>query len=189
MGPQGIQGIQGVTGATGDAGPTGPTGPAGGGGVTLRDNSGAILGTLIDMNTANYSTVGVLTSTRHFLRMRFDGRIQNDNNLFFLTPDCTGTPYMASGGSVEGIPRFAKTLVYAKVNNKTYSLSGANANGVVLSQSQTSLGIDVTSTEDILSGDCTGSTSNQAVFPLVETLLSNAGLPASITAPLQFSAP
>ncbi|KRD26903.1 hypothetical protein ASE39_00900 [Acidovorax sp. Root267] len=186
-GPTGAQGIQGVQGATGPAGATGATGAAGaaGGGLGVRDNSSTSLGTVIDISVSSQSYVAVMTSTKHYVKLRFNGTIQNESSIYFVSTDCTGTPYGGSGGTSSN-QRFAKTVVY-RSTGQLYTLSNPDANGLATPVSQATLGIDVNSIEDNVSGTCTTSASTQHMFPLTLVTPASVGLPNSIAAPLSFT--
>ncbi len=185
-GPQGVQGIQGSAGPTGPTGATGATGAAGssGGGVFVQDNNGVNLGTVIDVSVSSQSYVAFLTSTKHYVKLRFNGTIQNESSIYFTSADCTGTPYGGSGGT-SGNQRFAKTVVY-RTTGQLYTLANPDANGLATPLPQATLGITVASIEDSISGVCNSSASTQYMFPLTLVTPAAVGLPASVAAPLSF---
>ena len=185
-GPQGAQGIQGIAGPTGPTGATGATGAAGssGGGVFVQDNNGANLGTVIDVSVSSQSFVAFLTSTKHYVKLRFNGTIQNESSIYFASADCTGTPYGGSGGT-SGNQRFAKTVVY-RTTGQLYTLANPDANGLATPLPQATIGITVASVEDSISGVCNASASTQYMFPLTLVTPAAVGLPASVAAPLSF---
>ena len=185
-GPQGLQGIQGIAGPTGPTGATGATGAAGtsGGGVTVQDNNGVNLGTVVDMSVSSQSFVAFLTSTKHYVKLRLNGTVQYESSIYFTSADCTGTPYGGSGGT-SGNPRFAKTVIY-RTTGQLYTLANPDANGLATPVPQATLGITVASIEDSTTGACTSSVSTQHMFPLTLVTPAAVGLPAFVAAQLSF---
>ncbi|MBN9429767.1 MAG: collagen-like protein [Burkholderiales bacterium] len=191
IGPMGPSGPTGATGPTGPIGPqgtagpigeTGPVGPPGSGALMLRDASGAALGTVIGMFAGNDSYVTILTTSRHYAQIRFDGRLHNVSELFFTSKDCSGPPYLGSG-TQQQTRRYARTLVS---NGKdTYMLSKPDERGLSESQAQEKLGIAIASIQDESSGACVSVATKEQVFTLESVSLKSSGLPDSIVVPLQ----
>lgn len=148
----------------------------------LRDASGAALGTVIGMFAGNDSYVTILTTSRHYAQIRFDGRLHNVSELFFTSKDCSGPPYLGSG-TQQQTRRYARTLVS---NGKdTYMLSKPDERGLSESQAQEKLGIAIASIQDESSGACVSVATKEQVFTLESVSLKSSGLPDSIVVPLQ----
>ena len=108
IGPTGTQGNAGATGATGVgvAGPTGATGPAGGpagptgatgpagNGLTVYDNNGQTIGTLIGPNTVVLTLNGQAVETGGLSARGFPSSGSSKFTFYHTSTDCSGTRYM-----------------------------------------------------------------------------------------------
>lgn len=101
-GSQGVQGVAGPQGTKGDIGQTGsrgPQGPKGDAGTSLKlyDANGQFLGILLGMppsDFANNKYQTYLPDAKITLRLNERLGLVNDGiHIYFLTTDCTGTPY------------------------------------------------------------------------------------------------
>jgi hypothetical protein len=116
-GPQGPKGDTGATGATGPQGPKGDTGatgatgsqgtqgPPGAGAVQVYDANGQYIGIWIVFNYSTSMADIFVPSLKKFVRISMtDGElvplamsINNAATLFYVTGDCSGSPYIEGG--------------------------------------------------------------------------------------------
>lgn len=95
-GPQGVPGEAGAQGPAGPQGPQGLQGPAGpsGGGLTVVDNNGLSIGTLLD--PWNGFVVRQVGPDKLLLQLAANGLPQSSITFFHTSTDCTGTRYITN---------------------------------------------------------------------------------------------
>lgn len=186
IGPAGPAGQVGAVGPAGPIGPIGPAGPAASGGASLKNGSGTLVGAIIGQVGNVFSAI---TSNGYLVRVRVDGVIVQENSIYWTGANCTGTPRYGSGTTAAPAPTmYAKYVLYSLTSNTTYTMTGANGNGIVTS-AQPGAGV-IASSEPANGGACAASTSNQFMYAIAATATTSMGLPTQgavvpVTLPLQ----
>jgi hypothetical protein len=109
-GPMGPTGAQGATGPAGAIGPQGPAGAAGATGATGPQGPAATSITVYDANNVAigpyFPSGDVLITSQgspFYISVNTSG-FASSGQVYFSTSDCTGTPYIYTGGVVQLIP-------------------------------------------------------------------------------------
>jgi hypothetical protein len=180
-----VKGPAGATGATGAAGTPGAKGDKGdtgnGNGLLLRDANNAVIGHVVS-TTGGF--VGALPGWTIFTLKGYSASVNAlgavDNEAFYFSSlGCTGTVYV--GAFAAGATILAKAL-FGTSSGRLRTLTGGDANGVATAAGN----VPVQSSQS--GGKCTDNPMNVAAWSTTEISAADAGLPATIAAPLRIDA-
>jgi hypothetical protein len=130
-------------GPQGPVGPQGPQGPTGTGALVVKDSTGKLVGSYLPNATvaspSQNESVFIRTPTVSFA-VSFDTSqlgLPNYSSLFFVSADCTGTPYIFTPGPAYYGPT---AITNAVVVNTTVYILGSPRSSLTLNSSQSPSG-------------------------------------------------